>query len=254
MTDNLSNNTTQRIFSAETPPKLSANYERLPEIERQIEECLRLSKADFTERLSIIDRQAENFLREETLICLLSLAHSEKLFRIENLICERLFAACEKRIGKVLRNDSFDANFIEDAVGEIRIQMLRQVFERTEKSYDFWEVLFYKALSALISAYRRKHAEKYHATALFSELSNDDGTDYENRLIDDEDFFDKKEKLLTSRQILAQMPKDLRQICILYYQDEETQGAIAEILGVTARTVRNKLRHIEELFEAHRKP
>lgn len=255
MTDNLSNNSNRRIFGAEAPPKLNADYERLPEIETQIEECLRLSETDFRARLAITDRENENFPREETLVCLLSLAHSENLFQIENPICEKLFASCKKRIEKVLRKDSFDENFIEEAVGDIQLQMLRQIFERTEKSYDFWEARFYKALNALISAYRRKHAEKYRATWAFSELSNDDDeTDYENRLIDDEDFSAKREKHLASREILAGMPKDLRQIFILYYVEEETQEAIAEAFGITARTVRNKLRKIGESLDAHRKP
>ena len=254
MTDNLSNTPNGRIFAVETPPLLSADYKRLPEIEKQIEECLHLSETDFLARLAIADREAEKFLREETLVCLLSLAHSEKLFQIENPVCERLFASCKKRTERVLRKDSFDENFIEEAVDEIQVQMLKQIFERTEKSYDFWEARFYRALNALISVYRRKHAEKYRATALFSELSNDNEMDYENSLVDDENFSERREKQLASRQILAQMPKDLRQIFILYYAHEETQEAIAEVFSITARTVRNKLRRIEEFLDARRNP
>lgn len=253
MTDNLSDNSNRRLFRAEVPPKLNAEYERLPHIEKQIEECLMLSEREFLARLAVIDREAEEFLREETLICLLTLAHAENLAQIESLMAQRLSLSYKKRIEKVFRNDSFDQNFIEEAIGDIQYLMLKQIFERTEKSYDFWETRFYKALNALISAYRRKHGEKYRATTLFGERSDDDGKkDFRKLSVEDEDYPGNKEKQLASRQILAKMPKDLQQIFILYYQEKETQEAIAEAFGITTRTVRNKLQRIREFLDTWR--
>lgn len=252
MTDNLSETTKRRIFQAATPPKLGADYQRFPEVEKQIEECLRLSESEFRAHLAITNRKDEFFLKEQTLACLLCLAHSEKNFQIENPIFERLSASCEKRIKIVLRQDLFDENFIEEAVGDILLQMLKQIFERGEKSYDFWEVDFYKTLNALIYAYRRKYAKKFRATRLFSEMPKDEETNYEDRLIDDEKYADRQERRLVSRKILAEMPKDLRRIFILYYVDEETQKTIAEVFGTTDRTVRNQLKRIETFLDSWR--
>lgn len=253
MTDNFSETLKRRIFSAETAPVISKKYARFPEVETQIETVLRLSEGEFFEHLAINNRASEKFLREETLVCLLSLAHRENLFDIEDRIAERLFPICEKRIRANLKNQSVDRNFIEEAVGDLRLQMLEQFFNRRHESYDFWEARFYKALKALMFAYLRKHSGRHRATRLFSELDGEDGeTNYAERLESPQDFAGDLETATTGRKILEKMPEDLRKIFIFYYLDDETQKTIAERLGATDRTVRNKLEKIGEFLSEWR--
>lgn len=249
MSDNLLGNANQRIFGAEIPPKLGGQYARLPEVENQITEALILSVAEFSARLANNDRESEYFLRAETMVCLLCVAHAEDSFHTENLIAERLLLICEKRVRKMLPDKSLDRNFIEEAVRDIYAEMAAQIIRRTEKSYDFWEVRFYKTLTTLTYVYLRKHAAKRRATALFTELSNeDDETDFETRLESGEDLAKKIEIRETSRKVLNAMPEDLRKIFILYYRDDETQKTIAAGLNISDRTVRNKLDKIKDFL------
>ena len=249
MTDNLSSQTYQRIFGAEIPPKLDGQYARLPEVENQIRQVLTLSAAEFSARLANNDRESEYFLRAETLICLLCVAHTEDSFQIENLIAERLLLICEKRIRKMLSDKSFDRNFIEEAIRDIYAEMTAQIISRTEKSYDFWEVRFYKTLTTLTYVYLRKHAAKSRATSLFSELSNEnEEANFEDGLEGSENFSKKLEIKETNKKVLGEMPEDLRKIFILYYRDDETQKTIAAGLHISDRTVRNKLDKIKDFL------
>lgn len=249
MTDNLSSQTNQRIFGAEIPPKLDGQYARLPEVENQIRQVLMLSAAEFSVRLANNDRESGHFLRAETLICLLCVAHAEDSFHLENLIAERLLLICEKRVRKMLSDKSLDRNFIEESVRDIYAEMAAQIIRRTEKSYDFWEVRFYKTLTTLTYVYLRKHAAKNRATSLFSELSNEnEEANFEDGLESGENFSKKLEIKETNKKVLGEMPEDLRKIFILYYRDDETQKTIAAGLHISDRTVRNKLDKINDFL------
>lgn len=251
LTDHFSTNLEQRLFSAETPPKISEKYQRFPAVEKQINEVLQLSEKEFLQRLAINNRESDGFLQEETLVCLLSLAHSENL-SIENQLAERLFALCEKRIRTKLKNQSYSQNFIDEVFGDLRAQMLQQILNRTHESYDFWEARFYKALKSLIYTYLRKHSQNERSTKLFGELFDESEGEFENRLASETDLADEVEIKETNRKILGQMPKDLRIIFLLYYRDGETQKTIAETLGITDRTVRNKLDRISDFLNKWR--
>lgn len=252
MTDNLSTDKNQRIFGAATSPALNADYKRSPEIEKQIAECLALSEADFRVRLAINKFNSANFLKGETLVCLLGLAHKGNLFQVGD-IAERLTQICENLVRKFLRSKDSRENFIEEAIGEISGEMLIQILGRAEKSYDFWEVNFYSSLERLTNNYLRKHGAKSRLTDTFSELSNHENEnefDFENRL---EDFGTLTiEKKLEIKEILGKMTGENRQIFIFHLVSGWTQEQIAEILGITARTVRNRLKTIDEFLKAFR--
>jgi RNA polymerase sigma-70 factor (ECF subfamily) len=49
------------------------------------------------------------------------------------------------------------------------------------------------------------------------------------------------ESRLTMSQLLVQMPDELREVAVYYFVDQMNQDEIAELLGVTERTVRNRL-------------
>jgi RNA polymerase sigma factor (sigma-70 family) len=252
LTDNLSYQTNKRIFSAATPLVLNADYRRSAEIEKQIAECLALSDLDFKARLAINKFNSPNFVKGETLVCLLGLAHAENLFQIRE-IAARLTKIGENLVRKFLRAKDYGENFIEEAVGEIIAEMLIQILGRGEKSYDFWEVNFYSSLERLTNNYLRKHGAKSRLTATFSELSNaetEDEFDFESRLENDETL--SVEKQLEIKEILGKMTGENRRIFIFHRVSGWTQEQIAEVLGITARTVRNRLKQIDEFLEDFR--
>ena len=248
MTDNLPDNPARRAFGADVAPEIA--YKRLPEVENQITECLQLSEAELLARLTINKRQEKDFLRHETLACLLFLAHRGNLVQIENQVAERLYASCEQRVRKFLKLKNFDENFIETAIGDIQLNMLEQVLERKEKSYDFWEVLFHRTLDALVSGYLHKHGEKRRATNLFAEMSDaadDDGdeADFESNLKSLETLT--PDERVDLREVLSKLPEENRKIFVFHYGYGWTQEEIANTLDMTARTVRNRLKQINEL-------
>lgn len=254
MTDNPLEKSSRRNFSAENPPKLNADYERESEIENQIIECLFLSETEFAARLAIRNFKAENYLKGETLVCLLNLARAENQFQIADSITEKLAKVCEKLVRDFLRNKGFGENFIEEAVGETVGKMFVQILERAEKSYEFWEKNFYVSLQRLITNHLRKHSAKAKLTDTFSDLSsaeNEGDFDFESSLpkyeaLTIEEKFDLKE-------IVGKMSEENQRIFIFHRIEGWTQEEIAVAFGITARTVRNRLKQIDEYLEDFRR-
>ena len=253
MSPNLPNIPSPRLLRAENPPKLHERYTRQPAVEDEIRNCLRLSETELATRLKVTNFRAPEFVKAETLVCLLGLARVENSLRIENLIAAKLAEICDNLGRRFLRSKGLSDNFTEEAVGAATFEMLMQILERNEKSYDFWEVNFYTALQRLLHNYRRKHARESYSTATFSELSDSAGefeTDFENTLPSRETFT--VEKKIGVTQILAKMTDEQRRIFIYYYVDSWTQPQIAEVFGVTARTVRNRLSDIDKFLQKFR--
>jgi RNA polymerase sigma factor (sigma-70 family) len=253
LTDNFSQNAKRRIFSAECPFQLRENYKRSQLVENQIKEVFQFSENDFSSRLQVKDSNSEKYLKGETLVCLLNLARAESLYHIEDLIGAKLARICENLIRKFLKGKGFGENFIEEAVGALVFEMFTQILERKEKSYDFWEVNFYVSLQRLTNGYLRKHGSKANLTDTFSELStaeNEDEFNFESNLPEYENLT--AQEKLEIKQILIKMSDEHRKIFILYAADGWTQEQIAEVFGFTARTVRNRLRQIDEFLQSFR--
>lgn len=253
MTDYFSENPKQRTFSAEAPLELRGDYKRAAPVENQIKESLRLSENEFFERLAVRDSNSEKHLKGETLIGLLSLARAEKLFHVEDAIGAKLARICENLIRRFLRGKDFGENFIEEAVGHLTFEMFTQILERREKSYDFWEVNFFVSLQRLTNGYLRKHGAKANFTKTFSELSGDAGEDefnFESNLPEYENLTTVEN--LEIKQILGKMSDEHRKIFISYRIDGWTQEQIAEIFGFTTRTLRTRLKQIDEFLQSFR--
>lgn len=253
MTDNFSENSNQRTFTVEVPADLTGNYKRSLLVENQVKEILQFSENEFSERLQFKDSRSEKYLKGETLVCLLNLARTENLSHIEDLIGAKLARICENLIRKFLKGKKIGEDFIEEAVGELTFEMFTQILERREKSYDFWQVNFYVSLQRLTNSYLRKHSAKANLTHTFSELSsaeNEDEFNFESSLPEYENLA--IEEKLEIKQILGKMPDEHRKIFILYAVDGWTQEQIAEVFGFTARTVRNRLKQIDEFLRNFR--
>lgn len=251
MPDNFSNSLKQRIFKAELPPGLKGARERTPEIENQIVECLQFSESELAARLAIADFKLPNYLKGETLICLLGEAYRQDQSHIADMISAKLAKIVEVIAAEYLRKKGFDNFFIEDAIAELIVEMLTQVIGRERDSYDFWEVNFYVALQRLIGGFVKKHETEEKLTATFSELSDGENED------EFENIFPNPEKLtieekLDIKEILGKLPDTHRRIYLWYHVEEWTQEQIADVLGITARTVRTRLKESEELLRNQR--
>jgi len=248
----LSETIKKRIFSVEVPPELK-NYGRLAETESQINEVWQLPETEFLRRLKITDYRNKDFIRAETLACLLNFAHSENLAEIERLIYERLFIVCKNYVRKMGRDKKIvDEDFIEELARDVFAEVYRQVIERRQKCYDYWEVRFYQPLKFIAQSHLQKHATEYDATELFSEKSGENEMPFEETLETNENFARDLEIRETNRKILAPMTEDLRKIFIFHYRDGETQKKIAEYLGISDRSVRYKLAEIAKFLDQWR--
>lgn len=58
---------------------------------------------------------------------------------------------------------------------------------------------------------------------------------------------DNQDARILVRRILAQVPEDLQEVAIYHYVDELSQAEIAEILGVSRRTIGNRLASFHSL-------
>ncbi|CAN5643856.1 hypothetical protein BH20ACI4_BH20ACI4_07870 [soil metagenome] len=253
MTDNLSNNAQTRIFETESPAKLKADYERQPEIENQIKEVLQISKTELAARLAIENFRSPDYLKGEILVCLLDLARVENQPLIYDSVADKLARIGNKIIRKLLRGKGFDENFVEEAVGEIIVEMFVQILGRAEKSYDFWEVCFYNSLEKLTNNYLRKHGAKAKSTDTFSDLSNAENEnefDFESNLPNFENLT--IEKRFEVKEILTKLSEEDRKIFIFFHAGDWTQAEIAQFFGVTARTIRNRLTQIDEFLKDFR--
>ncbi|RMG14381.1 MAG: sigma-70 family RNA polymerase sigma factor [Deltaproteobacteria bacterium] len=63
---------------------------------------------------------------------------------------------------------------------------------------------------------------------------------------------DPTERRLTVAELLAQVPEGLREIAVYYYVDQMSQAEIAELLGVSRRTVGNRLAAFHEAVRDRR--
>ena len=210
-------------------------------------------RGELAARLAIENFRAENYLKGETLVYLLSLARAENQFRIADSITGKLARVGEKIIRDFLRNKNFSEIFIEETVGETIGKMFVQILGRAEISYDFWEKNFYVSLQRLVTNHLRKHGAEARLTGNFSDKSdaeNEGEFDFESSLPKPESLM--IEEKFDLKEIVGKMSEENRQIFILHRVEGWTQEQIAVAFGITARTVRNRLKQIDEFLEDFR--
>ena len=68
----------------------------------------------------------------------------------------------------------------------------------------------------------------------------------ERRMPAEEPISSSAEDRVGVEQLLKQLPRELCEVAIYYYVDQMNQDEIAELLGVSERTVRNRLKEFRE--------
>jgi RNA polymerase sigma-70 factor (ECF subfamily) len=117
-----------------------------------------------------------------------------------------------------------DEHAAKDAVQEVFARAIRAKPEFTEHSPVTW---LYRVTTNHCLNVRRNQTKRHHLLVVKGR------TDAEHR--------DQVNDRLTVMSLIESMPQELAQIALYYYFDELNQEEIAELLGVSRRTVGNRL-------------
>lgn len=232
-----------------------ALYERLPEVETQVRRALALEGEALIEAIQHSYDESPTHLKDEVLCYLirerLRAGHQESANAVTEVLLRRHARTIRSRIG----HGGVERRHREDCDGEIVSQLLIELFDTESDRSDFAQVrfgLYFERLSnGVISKFRKLQRRERQAERVTS-IQDDRAEEIE--LLDtlaDEHALSAEDRALT-RDALAHLPNDLREVFLLRYfegwQTESnlpTEPSISRHLGVTPRTVRNRLRDAE---------
>jgi RNA polymerase sigma factor (sigma-70 family) len=232
-----------------------ALYERLPEVEAQVRRALALEEEALIEAIQHSYDESSTHLKDEALCYLirerLRAGHQESANAVTEVLLRRHAGTVRSRIGR----GGVDERHREDCDREIVSQLLIELFDTDSDRSDFAQVrfgLYFERLSnGVISKFRKLQRRERQAESVIS--TQGDRTE-EIDLLDtlaDGRALSAEDRALT-REALAHLPDHLREVFILRHftgwqteSNSPTEPSISRYLGVTARTVRNRLRDAE---------
>jgi RNA polymerase sigma factor (sigma-70 family) len=138
----------------------------------------------------------------------------------------RCYGPLVRRRARGILGDDLEA---QDAVQEVFVRVLRSAGEfRRQSQPSTW--LYRIATNLCLNRVRDGRRRREHLDRFGEELHHaptPSGPSPDNRA--------------TLRRVLAQVPQELAEIAVYYWVDEMDQAEIAEILGLSRRTVGNRL-------------
>lgn len=249
-------------------------YQRLPVVDRQIQEALRLDPEDLRRRSEVADKESPDFLKEESLVYLIRYYHKEENQRVVNGLSKSLLYRCTaliySRLGS-LRGDLRSEGY-SDVVKELFVRIL----DLRSNRGDFLQVRFWMYLERLTVRVYNKQLKQHTIqqdsiplTALAG-YDEDEDTDaltrkggvralgtFTTRTVESE-IIDKI-SVREIREALSQLKKELQSAYLLRYywdwpiedQDPSVQ-TISRHFKKTPRTINNWLTKAEKCLEAWR--
>lgn len=236
-------------------------YERLPEVEAQLGHALALEETELMEALQH-DYKSAAHIKDEALCYLIRERLRDGLHEQANAFVEILLRRHAGTIRRRVERAGVEEQRREDCGGEITIRLLTELFDTDSGRTDFAQVrfgLYFEKLSyAVINSFRRlQQRERQGESVVFTQ--GDDAKEFDRLdTLADERALSAEERVLM-REALLLLPKDLREVYTLRYFDgwqveaaSTSEPSISRYLGVTSRTVRNRLREAKAILKRWR--
>jgi RNA polymerase sigma factor (sigma-70 family) len=238
-----------------------ALYERSPEVEAQLRHALTLEEAELMEALRH-DYKSDAHIKDEALCYLIRERLRDGLHESANAFAEILLRRHDGTIKRRVARARVEELHREDCGGEITIRLLTELFDTDSDRSDFAQVrfgLYFEKLSyAVINSFRRLQQREGQGETIVS-TQDDDAREFDwlDTLADEHALSAENRAIM--REALSLLPKDLRQVYVLRYfngwqveADSTSKPSISRYLGVTSRTVRNRLREAEAILKCWR--
>jgi RNA polymerase sigma factor (sigma-70 family) len=226
----------------------------LPEVEAQVRRALSLEEAALVGEMQH-GYDLPTHIKDEALCYLIRERLRDGLHEVANTITEVLLRRHAGTIRRRIARGGVDERHREDCMGEIVSQLLTELFDVDSDRSDFAQVrfgLYFEKLSnGVISRFRKlQRRERQGESVIYRQDDRTEEIDLLDTLADERALSAEGRILL--RDALAHLSDELREVFLLRYfegwqieSDSPTELSISRYLGVTSRTVRNRLRQAE---------
>lgn len=173
-------------------------YQRLPEVEAQINEMLRAAPDEVIERLRNAGEDSPQYLKEETLVYLIR----EYFTRPEQHVFEELASAltrrCQRHIARHARR-FVDQASLDDCAGEILSNAFEQILDFDSDRGDYIQVRFWHYLKRLESDITQKYNRSQKKDRLTDSYDHGDDPAGESKRVPDNSLSPEERLLLRRR-------------------------------------------------------
>ena len=236
-------------------------YQRLPAVDRQIEEALALDLEELRNRLEVRDKESPAFLKEEALVCLIRHYHGTGNRMFVNNLAECLLTRCATWIDGKLRG--LRADLKDDGNSSVVAEVFDKILDQSSDRGDFLQVRFWRALEKVTVNVFWKQVNQFdtESSGDYDQATIDDLTQrgavvvpatYASRSVESEAV----DNVLIGAA-LHQLEEPIRSAYLLRHHQgwpiEDKDPAVRTIsrhFGKTPRTIRNWLSRADELLEA----
>lgn len=229
-------------------------YVRPAEIEAAIDHVLSLDRATIQARAAITDESHQDCLAPEVLVHLIRNARrTDDIDTCRALLPVLLLQRCAIKVVKKIRpNKTFSADIVRENV----LSRFAEMFAEDDGGdnpdrLDFYEVKFNKAFNALcqrtIAAETRRAGPTISVSDMTDEPENEDQRDILEKVRNAADS-EPTAQLAELFDAIQQLPPDLRNAVALHCIFEHKEEEVADLCGVTDRTIRNRLKRAVALL------
>lgn len=228
---------------------LSRGYSREPETERNIADLAGLSRQEMNRRLKTFDYSDPLCPKLEALVYLLRWhlrdGREREAAEIGECLAARVARTVTARTRTFFRSRPDQA---EDAEAAVILRMFEQLRNLTP-AQEFWEVRFMVCLERVIQEAVRLELRRRRREIELSALDTETGEAADS--IPDRDCVPLEQKIALAAALKSLAPED-QELVLLRHFEQFTEEEIAARLGVTSRTVRNRLARVQERLQAWR--
>ena len=238
-----------------------AVYERSTEVEAQVARVLALEETSLMEELQH-DYKSDAHIKDEALCYLIRERLREGVYESANTFAEILLRRCDRAIKRRIKRAGVEERHREDCHAEIMTRLLTELFDTNSDLSDFAQVrfgvYFEKLSGGVINRFLRLQRREQQALSVaYTQDERAEEIDLLDTLADESALSNEDRALM--EDALARLPKDLREVYKLRYFDgwqiesaSTSEPSISRHLGVTSRTVRNRLREAEAILKRWR--